>query len=89
MRTFIAVNLSEAVRNDLAAHLDTFRPLAGGVSWVPPGNAHITMKFLGDVPESDLDAVADGVIEAVNGHQPFEVQVGGFGAFPNLTLFGW
>ncbi len=84
MRIFIAVNLSDAVRNDLAAHLDTFRPLTGGVSWVPPGNAHITMKFLGEVPESDLDAVAEGVIEAVNGHQPFEVQVGDFGAFPNF-----
>lgn len=84
MRTFIAVNLSDAVRDDLAVHLDTFRPLARGVSWVPPGNAHITMKFLGEVPESELDAVAEGVVEAVTGFRQFEVQVGGFGAFPNF-----
>jgi 2'-5' RNA ligase len=84
MRTFIAVNLSEAIRNDLAGHLNTFRPLARAVSWVPAGNAHITMKFLGEVPENDLGPVAAGIVKAVESHHPFEVQVGGFGAFPNF-----
>jgi 2'-5' RNA ligase len=84
MRTFIAVNLAEAIRDDLARHLNTFRSLAQGVSWVPPGNAHITMKFLGEVAESDLPGVADGVTVAVNNHRPCEVQVGDFGAFPNF-----
>ncbi len=85
MRTFIAVNLTDEIRGDFIRHLDTFRPLARHVSWVKPGNAHITLKFLGEVDEKLLPEVVAGVRQAVAGHEPFEVQLGGFGAFPNFN----
>ncbi len=84
MRTFIAVNLPESIRGDISEHLDRFRPLAKGVSWVPPGNAHITVKFLGEVPESELPGVSGAVRSAVSSHKQFGVRLGGFGAFPNF-----
>ena len=84
MRTFIAVNLPESIRRDFGHHLDRFRPLARGVSWVPPGNVHITLKFLGEVPDNELSGVNEAVKNALSGYPPFEVQLGGFGAFPNF-----
>jgi len=84
VRTFIAVNLTEAIRSEIGGHLDAFRSLARGITWVPPENAHITMKFLGEVPESELGGVTDAVKNALWGHKPFQVQLGGFGAFPNF-----
>jgi len=84
MRTFIAANLPDTIRSELSEHLDRFRPLASGVSWIPPGNAHITLKFLGDVPESELGGVSAAVKDAVTGYKQFAVQLGGFGAFPNF-----
>ena len=84
MRTFVAVNLPESIRRDFDEHLERFRPLARGVSWVPSGNVHVTMKFLGEVPENELSGVCGAVKSAVSEHQPFDVQLGGFGAFPNF-----
>ncbi len=84
MRTFIAVNLTDEIRGDFTRHLDVFRPLARNISWVKPGNAHITLKFLGEVDEKLLPEVVAGVRQALTGQVPFEVQLGGFGAFPNF-----
>ena len=84
MRTFIAVNLPDSIRSEIARHLDKFRPLAEHITWVPPGNAHITVKFLGEVPNNDLRPVGDVVKNALIGHRRFVVQLGGFGAFPDF-----
>ena len=84
MRTFVAVNLPESVRDQIGEHLDSFHRVARGIGWVPPCNAHITMKFLGDVPQANLEDVSQAVQTAVEGARRFDVELGGFGAFPNF-----
>jgi len=84
MRTFVAVNLPETVRAQIGQHLDNFRPLADHITWVPPGNAHVTVKFLGEVPEKNLGGVCDAIKTALIGHRRFPVRLGGFGAFPDF-----
>jgi len=84
VRTFIAVNLPDTIRGEIGNYLDTFRSMARGITWVAPGNAHITLKFLGEVPEGELGGVTGAVKNALWGHKPFHVQLGGFGAFPNF-----
>lgn len=85
MRTFIAVNLPEEIRADFREHLEHFRTMASGISWVPAQNVHITLKFLGDVAEQDLGGVCSAVEKALAGFQQFSIQLGGFGAFPNFN----
>ena len=83
IRSFIAVELSDAVRAKAAALGDALRAAGADVRWVDPRNLHLTLQFLGDVPESDVAAVGRAVGEAAAGMAPFELELRGAGAFPS------
>jgi 2'-5' RNA ligase len=53
------------------------------VRWVPIRNIHLTLKFLGDSPRSTLKLVEDAMEAEVTRYAPFDVLVGGSGAYPH------
>jgi len=56
MRLFVALDMPWAVREQLAALSGSGIP---GARWVPPGNFHLTLRFIGDIPghvARDVDA---------------------------------
>lgn len=82
MRLFVAVNLPAAERS--AAYRAT-EPLRDGrlpVRWVHEEGLHITLKFLGEVEDERASAIGRALAEAVREVRPFEVTLGGVGAFP-------
>jgi len=84
IRTFVALEVSESVRARAAELIAKLRESGANVSWVSSDRMHLTLKFLGDVPEQQLAevcAAVSGVCEAV---APFELQCAGAGAFPNV-----
>ncbi|MEE6210721.1 RNA 2',3'-cyclic phosphodiesterase [Salarchaeum sp. III] len=85
MRLFVSVDLPDALHDDVADVQSEFAD-ADGLSFIDPAQSHVTMKFLGDVPESEVDAVADALETGVTdiGIEPFEATYGGLGVFPNL-----
>lgn len=54
------------------------------VSWVRPASIHLTLKFLGEVDPSKIDAIGEELKKAAEGIGPFTVSVEGVGGFPNL-----
>ena len=44
---------------------------------------HLTLKFLGDIAEDELDSVKRALQPIGKRHDPFEVSTSGFGAFPS------
>ncbi|GAA0725079.1 2'-5' RNA ligase [Halorubrum trapanicum] len=93
MRAFFAVDLPDSLAPAVA---DAQAPFADapGVNPVDPEQAHVTLKFLGDVAEGDEDdtpdaPTVDDVIEAGEravdraGVDPFKCAVAGLGVFPN------
>lgn len=46
---------------------------------------HMTLKFLGDTEEGLVDEIERIMRESIEGIEPFEVQLKGTGAFPNLN----
>ncbi|MCJ7661344.1 MAG: RNA 2',3'-cyclic phosphodiesterase [Anaerolineales bacterium] len=52
------------------------------VRWVPVENIHLTLKFLGDVSESNIDMLTDFLQSIVSNGKQFEISVGGLGAYP-------
>jgi 2'-5' RNA ligase len=86
-RCFLAVNLSLAVTRKIAETTELLRRSAKEagvpVTWVPPANLHVTLKFLGSVREDSIEAVR-GVARDTAAAQPvFEVRAQGAGAFPS------
>ena len=85
MRLFVAVNLPDTERR--AAHSAT-APLRHGdlpVKWVAAEALHLTLKFLGDVADERAEAIGTALDAAVAGARPFEVGLGGIGAFPSMA----
>ena len=81
----MAVLLPAEVRAGLGETVESLRPIARGIAWVAPTNFHLTVKFLGRVEESRLEAVRAALAGAAAGHAPFEVTLQGLGAFPTPT----
>jgi RNA 2',3'-cyclic 3'-phosphodiesterase len=80
MRVFIAVDLPNDIRRKLKELQRELRPLSNSARWVVPESIHITLKFLGEVPEKRIEEID----EALGGltWKPFTVSVHGVGFFP-------
>ena len=84
MRLFVAINLPEAVRQQLYDAVAPLRASAPHVSWGSAEKLHLTVKFLGDRSVEMVDA-SEAALRAIAGrHRPFDLEIGGVGAFPNL-----
>ena len=82
VRSFVAVELPASFRQEIGGLQG--RIAMDGLRLVRPDLVHITLKFLGDVPEKDLNAVAAALSEVKA--EPFPVQVKGIGAFPGKSV---
>ena len=85
IRAFIAVELPAELKRELAeleAQLKKNSPPV--VKWVDPNNIHITLKFLGEISEDSIEELMLAIEEAAQGILPFQLEVRGVGAFPNL-----
>ncbi len=89
MRAFIAVELPEEMRDLLAARQDVLRAAMGraaeAVRWSRPEGTHLTLQFLGDVPEELIPRIADGMREGCAGQKEVGLALGRIGAFPGIT----
>lgn len=86
MRLFVAVYLPAPVADDFAACVDRLRvsqALRDGVNTrvAPRHNWHVTLAFLGDVPDGRGDDAAAAVERAASRAAPFEVRLAGGGRF--------
>jgi 2'-5' RNA ligase len=82
-RGFVAVPLPEAIRYQAAAVIERLRG-AGEVRWTATANFHLTLKFLGDVEPRVLPDLAAGLAAVTRRAAPFDIQLGGVGAFPRV-----
>ncbi len=85
IRTFIAIELPESVRSSLAQIQNELRKSEqASVKWVAPSSVHLTLKFLGDVDKSKVQALSEAISEASKKITPFQLNLEKPGAFPNL-----
>jgi 2'-5' RNA ligase len=85
VRAFIAIELNPTILqalSDLQASLRQDVP-PKLVRWVRPQGIHLTLKFLGDVPRTKVDSIAEAMRAVCARHAPFSFAVGGMGCFPN------
>jgi 2'-5' RNA ligase len=82
IRCFVAVDLPAQMREEIGRLQSQIA--TEGLRLVRPELVHITLKFLGEVPEEEAEKVA----EALRGVRtaPFAAHVRGMGAFPGKTI---
>jgi 2'-5' RNA ligase len=86
-RLFVALDPSEPARRRLAALAAELRRGAGRaadeIRWVVPENVHLTLQFLGAVPEERVPDIEAAVRAAAAEGRPLALQIHGAGGFPN------
>ncbi len=82
IRTFIAVEISKAIRRRAVDLIHRLDKSGASVNWVPPENMHLTLKFLGNVHNRELSTVCDALETTVWEMPDFSIQCHGAGVFP-------
>jgi 2'-5' RNA ligase len=84
VRLFVAVHLAEPVRQKIRAALDDFPVANPPWRWIEADNWHVTLKFLGETADADLNRVLGALDTVAPRHAAFDLVLGPFGGFPNL-----
>ncbi|MEF8776850.1 MAG: RNA 2',3'-cyclic phosphodiesterase [Haloarculaceae archaeon] len=84
MRLFVSVDVDELA--DAIADVQERFADASGLRLTEPEQAHVTLKFLGEVDPDRLPTLEEELAAAVeeSGVAPFTATVGGLGVFPSL-----
>jgi len=78
-RIFIAINLPEEVKRELARFYDKWPELPA--KWTSKNNLHITLEFLGDLTDVEIGDVCQIVKEVAKRHNVFSISL-------NRVLYG-
>jgi RNA 2',3'-cyclic 3'-phosphodiesterase len=85
IRCFIAIELNDAAHRALEriqSRLRTEGLNDRSINWVRPENIHLTLKFLGDVTDADINSVCQAVSATAVEFLPFDFEIGSIGCFP-------
>jgi 2'-5' RNA ligase len=84
IRVFCGVELPGEIRAAVAAHAARLRRDFPGAraSWARPEGLHITLKFIGEVEVTRVEALSRAAGAAVEGFKPFRLSIEEPGTFP-------
>jgi 2'-5' RNA ligase len=89
IRSFIACELPEIVKSSLVQIQEALQSVDPSCAkWVDPNSIHLTLKFLGNVDAEKIESITKGLFEAARNIPPFQLELAGLGAFPNLRSVG-
>ena len=84
MRMFVALSPPD----EAVEHLDEFlavRREAAPFRWSLPEQLHVTLAFLAEVPERNVDDLVERLTRAARRRTAFPTRIAGGGAFPNAA----
>ncbi len=82
MRLFVAIELTDVVREALKEVQSALERSCKDVRWVRAEQMHLTVKFLGEVPDGEVPRVAEAVARSAARTAPFELELTECGCFP-------
>lgn len=84
-RIFVAVDISDEARARASAYTDALRSEfpSARVGWEKPEKLHLTLKFLGDTTDAQLDELNETVRETAARIDVFKLRIQSTGVFPS------
>ncbi|BAS27650.1 2'-5' RNA ligase [Limnochorda pilosa] len=82
LRVFVAVSLSPPLRQAVRTLQHSWSATGAQPRWVDPENLHVTLRFLGLLPEGRVGDVTGAAEEASRDVGPFLLGLGSCGRFP-------
>jgi len=91
IRAFLAVELSEELRKQIALVQQDLQPRLGDesskavrIAWVQPASIHLTLRFLGETDEQLVDPMREAMETIRRSHPTIHIPLDRLQAFPNL-----
>lgn len=84
IRCFIAIELAPELRESVWESTAPMRRAVADVKWVAHYNFHLTLKFLGETPESEIEGICRALEKAVSDIEGFDMEFEGLGVFPDV-----
>lgn len=87
MRCFISLDVDDrTTRENLVTVIDKLREF-DGINTVDPGKLHLTLLFLGDIEEGNIDKIRENFVSVTNNVNigTFTCSVVGLGTFPHMN----
>lgn len=85
IRLFVAINFPDQVKAKLKFLIKELRQLPSDIKWVDVPNFHLTVRFLGNVPETQVAAILTALSGSVAGIVPFKLNLDGVGVFQSIV----
>jgi len=83
MRAFIAIELPDEIKQGIARVQEQLRKTDISAGWTRSEGIHLTLKFLGEVPDAKVQEIMAAITEAAQGTGKLNLTVEGAGAFPH------
>ena len=86
LRVFIAFELPSPIVQNLETLTRELKQDGLKLRWVKPNNIHLTLKFLGEVPQQDIAAIEAAMsrVSGVAAPSALRFALQGMGVFPNM-----
>lgn len=83
MRSFLALDVPDAVLAYLGSVTERLARMMHGVRWVKPEGIHITLKFFGEIEDSMAPRIREALLPLSSQFSPFVVSLKELDAFPS------
>ena len=80
MRLFVSLDIDDSIRGRISRFLDGVRGFAPDARWVRPESLHVTLKFIGEKPDEDVEQINQALERIETG--TIELSLRGYGFFP-------
>jgi 2'-5' RNA ligase len=86
-RVFCAIEIPTAARAQVLQHIALLKEAVpdAKATWSRDANLHLTLKFLGEIPQTSVSDISAAASQAVAGLAPFSILLEQTGAFPKVS----
>ena len=83
MRLFIGIDLPSSIKEKIDQIKNSLKKCSLDAKWINSQNAHLTLKFLGQVEEKKIPLISKLIESTANEFNALKIEFRSFGFFPN------
>ncbi len=85
IRAFVALKLPESIISSIKRIQEDLKLCRFPVRWVRPEKIHLTIKFFGEITESDIKNIGAAMNNCAGNYASLSLSTKGVGVFPSIT----
>lgn len=71
-RIFLSIDLPQNIRDELHVRQ---QPEVRWIKWMKLGNLHITLNFLGELDDTEIELVKQVIVDTAPYYKPFQIRI--------------